>query len=112
MVLFFSKVECLKSNPICPLLCRTAVIKSGVRNGFSKIDGKCVAPLFEHFVDQIEHFHIDLNTKHLAKGCKVIEERRIFSIKVDGNYIAFGFNRFGDEGFLPLQFSDSTLYAS
>ena len=63
--------------------------------------------IFQHFICQIQHGYIKLDTQRFAKIRQVIEKIGVTAVKMNGHYIAVRFNALYYKRLFPVQIADN-----
>ena len=65
--------------------------------------------ILQHFICQVKHGDIELDTQYLTKIGKIIKEVGIPPLEVDRNDITVGFDTLHDKGLFPIQVTDDPI---
>ena len=68
--------------------------------------------VFQHFICQIQHGYIKLDTQRFAKIRQVIEKIGVTAVKMNGHYIAVRFNALYYKRLFPVQIADNPIPAT
>lgn len=68
--------------------------------------------VFQHFICQIQHGYIKLDTQRFAKIRQVIEKIGVTAVKMDGYHIAVRFNTLYYKRLFPVQIADDSIPAT
>ena len=68
--------------------------------------------VFQHFICQIQHGYIKLDTQRFAKIRQVIEKIGVTAVKMNGYYIAVRFNALYYKRLFPVQIADNPIPAT
>ena len=88
---------------LCPLRGCLRLVERLPGNGFPDGYGKGLVSVFQHFVGQIQHGDVELDSQELAQVCQVVEKVGVASLEVDGDDVALMFYAFYDECLFPIQ---------
>ena len=70
---------------------------------FADAYSEVLASVFEHFRGKVNHFDIEFDAQFFATLGEFVEERRIMSVEMHGDDVAFEFRAFRDECFFPFE---------
>ena len=96
-------------DPICPLRRFASGIEGLPGNRFSKIDGECLMLRTEHFVRQVDHFIIHLDTQRFSKISHPVKAGRVLPVKINRYHVTLVLHRFLDKRLLPFQVYNLSL---
>ena len=100
----------LRLHPLGPVVIVLLIlVESGKRNSLSYLDSESVARLPIEFIDEIQHFDVDLYAQLFAPVAQIVEELGILADEVHWHHIAFVLYRLGDESLFPLQVANLVM---
>jgi hypothetical protein len=99
-------------NILCPLQWRAGLVKCLPGYGFANFYNEGFVAIAKHFVDQVDHCNVELETEKFANIGDAIKLLRISAAKVDRHDVSLGFYTLSDKSFIPGQVAYHTLLLS